>query len=73
MNYYKTIHTETRLPSDMEGLTMLTHYYKGFYINGRCDCDACSITDDTGHFIGRTFKSYRAAQIAITKFIKNIY
>ena len=46
---------------------MFTHYYNGMFIQGRCDRAACYITDDTGHFIGRTFKSYRAAQIAITK------
>lgn len=56
----------------MEGLIMFTHYYKGFYINGRCDCEACTIADDTGHFYGRKFKSYFAAQIAISKFIKNV-
>lgn len=46
---------------------MFTHYYNGMYINGRCDRSACYVTDDSGRFAGRTFKSYRAAQIAITK------
>jgi len=46
---------------------MFTNYYCGMYINGRCDRSACYVTDDTGHFIGRVFKTYRAAQIAITK------
>ena len=46
---------------------MFTNRYNGMYINGRCDRAACYVADDTGHFAGRVFKSYRAAQIAITK------
>lgn len=46
---------------------MFTHRYNGMYINGSCSHDRCYVTDDTGHFVGREFKSYRAAQIAITK------
>lgn len=46
---------------------MFTHKYNGMYINGKFDTDRCYVTDDTNHFAGRTFKSYRAAQIAITK------
>lgn len=46
---------------------MFTQYYKGMYINGRCDRAACYVTDETGYFLGRTFKNYRSAQIAITK------
>jgi hypothetical protein len=37
------------------------------YINGYCNKSECYVTDDTGHFHGKRFKSYRAAQIAITK------
>lgn len=44
---------------------MTTQYYNGMYINiGRL---GCYVTDDTGYFVGRRFKSYRAAQLAITK------
>lgn len=46
---------------------MFTHFYNGMYINGNCNRAACYVTDDTGHFSGRMFKSYRAAQMAITK------
>lgn len=46
---------------------MFTHYYNGAYINGYCGRAECYITDDAGHFSGRMFKSYRAAQMAITK------
>lgn len=46
---------------------MFTHFYNGMYINGYCNRNACYVTDDTGHFAGRVFRSYRAAQIAITK------
>lgn len=46
---------------------MFTHFYNGAYINGHCNRADCYVTDDTGHFSGRVFKSYRAAQIAITK------
>jgi len=46
---------------------MFTHRYNGMYINGYCNKPECYVTDDTHHFHGRRFKSYRAAQIAITK------
>ncbi len=46
---------------------MFTHSYNGMYINGYCDKNSCYVTDDTGRFVGRMFKSYRAAQLAITK------
>ena len=46
---------------------MFTHFYNGAYINGHCNSDYCYVTDDTGYFSGLRFKSYRAAQIAITK------
>lgn len=46
---------------------MFTHRYNGMYINGSCARAECYVTDDTGHFYGKMFKSYRAAQIAITK------
>lgn len=46
---------------------MFTHYYNGMYINGYCNKDDCYVTDDYGTFLGKRFKSYRSAQIAITK------
>lgn len=46
---------------------MFTHYYNGMYINGYCDKASCYVSDDFNTFSGRVFKSYRAAQIAITK------
>jgi hypothetical protein len=46
---------------------MFTHFYNGAYINGHCAKSDCYVTDDSGHFRGIVFKSYRAAQIAITK------
>ena len=46
---------------------MFTKYYNGMYINGSFSRAACYVSDDTGHFCGRVFKSYRAAQIAITR------
>ena len=46
---------------------MFTYYYNGMYINGSTSSAQCYVTDDTGHFKGRVFKTYRAAQVAITK------
>ncbi|MEG1121247.1 MAG: hypothetical protein RSE62_03490 [Citrobacter sp.] len=46
---------------------MYTIRYNGMYINGKIGEDKCYVTDDTGRFYGHMFKSYRAAQIAITK------
>lgn len=46
---------------------MFTHYYNGMYINGSCASGWCYVTDDYGTFKGLRFRSYRAAQIAITK------
>lgn len=46
---------------------MFTHRYNGAYINGYCNRPECYVTTDCGRFYGRTFKTYRAAQIAITK------
>ena len=46
---------------------MFTHRYNGMYINGSFTKTWCYVTDDTGLFYGKRFKSYRAAQIAITK------
>lgn len=46
---------------------MFTHYYNGMYINGSFSHGWCYVTDDFGTFWGKQFKSYRAAQIAITK------
>jgi hypothetical protein len=50
-----------------KGLKMFTKYHNGMYINGSFSKAECYVTDDTGHFYGKFFKSYRAAQIAITK------
>ena len=52
---------------NLERQTMFTHYYNGMYINGSISKPCCYVTDDLGIFVGRMFKSYRAAQIAITK------
>lgn len=50
---------------------MFTHSYKGAWIHRYCDKDECHVTSlIPGQFKGKTFKSYRAAQIAITKSIK---
>lgn len=46
---------------------MFTYRYKGMYINGSLNTKVCYVTDDYGTFKGKTFKSYRAAQVAITK------
>lgn len=46
---------------------MFTHRYNGMYINGYCNKPECYVTNDQNTFAGKTFKSYRAAQIAITK------
>ena len=46
---------------------MFTHRYNGMYINGSFNNLSVYVTDDTGLFYGKRFKSYRAAQIAITK------
>ena len=45
---------------------MFTHKYKNGFIHGYCDKSECRAQLDTGETLG-TFKSYRAAQIAITK------
>ena len=47
---------------------MFTHRYKGMYINGYCDKPECTVVGYSME--GRTFKSYRAAQLAITKACK---
>ena len=47
---------------------MFTHYYKGLYIHGYCDKPECRVSG--GGLEGKTFKSYRAAQIAITKSVR---
>jgi hypothetical protein len=46
---------------------MFTYKYNGMYINGSIDKQTVYVTDDTNHFKGKIFKSYRAAQVAITK------
>lgn len=46
---------------------MFTHRYNGAYINGSFNRSECYVTTDCRRFHGRAFKSYRAAQIAITK------
>ena len=51
---------------------MFTHKYKGAYIHGYTDKPECKvqIVMGDGDDLFHTYKSYRAAQIAITKFIK---
>lgn len=46
---------------------MFTKYYNGMYINAYISKNACYVTDDYNTFSGVQFKSYRAAQLAITK------
>ena len=46
---------------------MFTIYYNGMYINGGCDKQIYYVADDYGTYKGIRFKSFRAAQIAITK------
>ena len=51
---------------------MFTIFYKGFYINGYSDKEECSIACngiDTKDRIGYTFKSVRAAKMAISKWL----
>ncbi len=47
---------------------MWTVYYKGMFINGYSDRDECTVIG--GKLTDRKFKSFRAAQIAITKAVK---
>ena len=47
---------------------MFTKKYKGFYINGYVDRPECTVVENGKGLIGRC-KSYRAAQIFITKHI----
>ena len=46
---------------------MFTKYFNGMYINVNFASGECYVTDDENTFCGRIFKSYRAAQIAITR------
>ena len=46
---------------------MFTYRYNGMYINGYINKNTCYVTDDYNTFAGKVFKSYRAAQVAITK------
>jgi hypothetical protein len=47
---------------------MFTHRYKSFYIHGYVARPECSVTFlHGGEVIPRKFKSYRAAQLFITK------
>ena len=46
---------------------MFTYYYKGMYINGSVSSPVCTVADDYNTFSGKQFKSYRAAQVAITR------
>ncbi len=48
---------------------MFTHYYKGLYINGYTDKSECTVVFESGSPLLSKFKSYRAAQLAITKFL----
>jgi len=49
---------------------MFTIYYKGLYINGYCDKDECYVAGFPNSFAGKRFKSFRAAQLAITESLK---
>lgn len=42
-------------------------HYKGLYINGYCNQNACSVVDGNG--LNEKFKSVRAAKIFITKYL----
>ena len=50
---------------------MFTDCYKGFFINGYCDRSECRVIFPNGGEVlpGYAFKSYRAAQLFITKFL----
>ncbi len=47
---------------------MFTHEYRGGYIHGYCDRDECQA--QIGHAIIGRFRSYRAAQLAISRAMK---
>ena len=47
---------------------MFTRYYKGMYIHGYFDKPECTVTGY--RLTGKTFKSYRAAQLAVSKAVK---
>lgn len=50
---------------------MFTHKYKGLWINGFTDKPECYVLSERdGCFRNKTFRSYRAAQIAITNSLK---
>ena len=51
---------------------MFTIYYNGMYINGGCDKQIYYVADDYGTYKGIRFKSFRAAQLAITKARKKV-
>lgn len=46
---------------------MRTIYYNGMYINISFTTDKCYVTDDTGHFYGRMFKSLHGAKCSVTR------
>ena len=49
---------------------MFTHKYKGLYINGYCDKPECRVLwPHGGAVIPHAFKSYRSAQLFITKLL----
>lgn len=48
---------------------MFTHRYRGCWIHGRCDRDECRVQLPDYAALG-TFKSYRAAQLAIAAWIR---
>lgn len=54
---------------------MFTINYKGFYIHGKFATDEVRVTFASGSPLGTTgiFKSYRAGQLAITKFLSYCY
>lgn len=50
---------------------MFTHTYKGCYIHGYFDIDACTVLSQNGELIANS-KSHRAAKLAITKWLKGV-
>jgi hypothetical protein len=53
----------------METTEMFTHNYKGMYIHGYADKDECTVSGFSIP-VGKVFKSYRAAQMAVSKAVK---
>lgn len=49
---------------------MFTSIYKGMHIHGYFDRDECTVSGGFSIDPAKPFKSYRAAQLAITKAVK---